>query len=48
MIFETKMGGLIMHLCVDTCIDWNEAGNDCLIGPKPWDRIDMIFETKME
>ena len=25
----------------------NEAVRDRLIGPKPWDRIDIIFETKI-
>ena len=26
----------------------NEAVRGCLIGPKTWDRIDKIFERKME
>ena len=30
-----------------SCIGWFEALNGCSIGPKPWDRIDIIFEIKI-
>ena len=30
------------------CFGWFEAVRDRLIGPKTWDRIDIIFGTKME
>ena len=36
------------HLNVLLMFRLNEAVRGCLIGPKTWDRIDIIFGTKME
>ena len=36
------------HLNVLLMFQLNEAVRDRLIGPKTWDRIDRIFESKME
>ena len=33
----------IPSLSVFRCFGWLESLNDCLIGPKAWDRIDLIF-----
>ena len=35
-------------LSVLRMFELNEAVRGCLIGPKTWDRIDIIFGTKME
>ena len=35
-------------LSVLSMFESNEAVRGRLIGPKPWDRIDINFETKME
>ena len=35
-------------LSVFRCFGWFEAVRGRLIGPKTWDRIDIIFGTKME
>ena len=36
------------HLSVLRMFELNEAVRGRLIGPKTWDRIDIIFGTKME
>ena len=38
--------GFTLYLSVFQCFGELEALNDCLIGPKTRDRIDIIFETK--
>ena len=35
-------------LSVFRCFDWLEALNGCLIGPNPWEKIDLIFLTQYE
>ena len=40
--------GFIPILSVFRCFGWFEAVRGRLIGPKTWDRIDIIFGTKME
>ena len=37
----------IPSLSVLSMFESNEAVRGHLIGPKPWDRIDIIFETKI-
>ena len=37
----------IHSLSAVSMFESNEAVRGCLIGPKPWDRIDIIFETKI-
>ena len=37
--------GFILRLCTMLMFRLVEALNDHLIGPKPWDRIDIIFGT---
>ena len=36
------------HLCALRMFELNEVVRGRLIGPKTWDRIDIIFGTKME
>ena len=40
--------GFILSLSALSMFESNEAVRGRLIGPKPWDRIDIIFETKIE
>ena len=35
--------GFTLYLSVFQCFSWLEALNDRLIGPKAWDRIDLIY-----
>ena len=35
--------GFTLYLSVLQCFGWLEALNDRLIGPKAWDRIDLIY-----
>ena len=39
--------GFIPSLSALSMFESNEAVRGRLIGPKPWDRIDIIFETKI-
>ena len=34
-------------LSVLSMFESNEAMRGCLIGPKPWDRVDLIFKSKI-
>ena len=53
-LFKLLEVGFSPYLCfipilsVFRCFGWFEAVRGCLIGPKTWDRIDIIFGTKME
>ena len=40
--------GFILYLSTLLMFELNEAVRGCLIGPKSWDRIVIIFETQME
>ena len=40
--------GFILILSVFRCFGWVEAVRGRLIGHKTWNRIDIIFGTKME
>ena len=40
--------GFYSHLSVLRMFELNEAVKGRMIGPKTWDRIDIIFGTKME
>ena len=40
--------GFILYLIVFMMLELNEAVRGRLIGPKPWDRVVIIFEAQME
>ena len=46
-VWDLSYLGFILYLSTLLMFELNEAVRGRLIGPKPWDRIVIIFETQM-